>query len=279
MYIVGLTQFEHLKEDFKGVWKVWHYDSGKEQWKVYLRDLIQHISRVKTRINSERIETIFVEGPTDKKLMETAIDHFFNGCSVKVFIDTINYGGGASWVERQIIIWAKTLSKHSEDKRYLKAIGIFDDDNAGIDSIEKVRELITETSAESKTFSLLKNCYKYSMILKSIRSKGIRFQTTVEDLVDIKQWHEAERKGWLISRDEKYIEIDKDILDPAQIKIEKESLITNGFSADEILIITMKVDDNYKKKFCNQACDEPDSLISLKYQFEEALQKLKIDKE
>src|SRR5690606_35904440 len=128
MYIVGLTQFEHLQEDFKGVWKVWHYDSSKEDWKIYLRDLIHHISLVKSRINSERIETIFVEGPTDKKFIKTTIEYFFKEYSDKIFIDTINYGGGASWVERQIIIWAKTLARHSKQDRYLKALGIFDDD-------------------------------------------------------------------------------------------------------------------------------------------------------
>lgn len=277
MYIVGLTQFEHLQADLKGVWKVWHYDSGKEEWKIYLRDLIHHIILVKTRIYSERIETIFVEGPTDKKLIETTINHFHDDYADKVFVDTINYGGGASWVERQLIIWSKTLSMHSEENRYLKAIGIFDDDKAGLVSIAKVRDLIDESSAESKTFSILRNCYKYSTILKSIKSKGILFQTTIEDLVDIKQWHKAEKKGWLISRDEKHIKIDKDILDPNHIKIGKESLVEHGFSDDEVLLITKKVDDNYKRKFCNQACEYPDSLLSIKYQFEEAKQKLKID--
>ena len=162
MYIVGLTQFEHLQEDFKGVWKVWHYDSSKEDWKIYLRDLIHHISLVKSRINSERIETIFVEGPTDKKLIEATIEHYYKEYTDKVFIETVNYGGGASWVERQIIIWAKTLTRDSSEERYIKAVGIFDDDKAGIDSIKKVRELIHNNSAESKTFSILRNCYKYS---------------------------------------------------------------------------------------------------------------------
>lgn len=30
MYIVGLTQFENLKNTFDGVWKIWHFDSSSE---------------------------------------------------------------------------------------------------------------------------------------------------------------------------------------------------------------------------------------------------------
>lgn len=276
LYVVGLTQFEHLKEDFKGVWKVWHYDSSKEDWKVYLRDLIHHISLVKSRINSERKETIFVEGITDKKLIEVVIEHYFEGYADKVFIETINYGGGASWVERQIVIWAKTLAKHSSEERYLKAVGIFDDDKAGIESIEKVRKLIEDNSAESKTFSIIRNSYKYSTILKSIKRKGIVFQTTIEDLVDIQQWHKAKENGWLTNRDDKLIEVDTDVLDYDKVVLDEETLLFLGFTYDETLLITHKVDDNYKKNFGNLVCESPESLLAIKFQFEDVFEKLKI---
>ena len=276
MYIVGLTQFEHLKEDFRGIWKVWHYDSSKEDWKIYLRDLIHHISLVESRINSERIETIFVEGPTDKKILETTINHFFENYTDKVLIETINYGGGASWVERQIIIWAKTLARHTTEDRYLKAVGIFDNDSAGVKAIKKVRELLQENSAESKTFSMLRNCYKYSTLLKSIKTKGITFPTTIEDLVGIEQWHEANKKGWLVNRDIKLIEIDTDIIDVLDLKFNMESLTHLGFTANEILLITNKIDDRFKKNFCSQICETPESLISIKFQFEDILRKLKV---
>ncbi|EPR65801.1 response regulator [Cyclobacterium qasimii] len=276
MYIVGLTQFEHLQKDFKGVWKVWHYDSSKEDWKVYLRDLIHHINLVKSRISSERIETIFVEGPTDKKLIEATIKYYFKGYEDRVYIETIHYGGGASWVERQIVIWAKTLAKHSTEERYLKAVGIFDGDLAGFNAIEKVRELIGDNSAESKTFSILSNSYKYSTILKSIKKKGIVFQTTIEDLVDVQQWIIAKEKGWLIHRDENHIEIDENILDLNTIILDEKSLVSLGFTKEEALLITHKVDDNNKKNFGNLVCENPDSLLAIKYQFEEVLEKLKI---
>jgi CheY-like chemotaxis protein len=276
MYIVGLTQFAHLQKDFKGVWKVWHYDSSKEDWKIYLRDLIQHISLVKSRISSERIETIFVEGPTDKKIIETTITHFFSEYKEKVLIETINYGGGASWVERQIIIWAKTLARHSTEDRYLKAAGIFDDDRAGLDSISKVRKHIDHLSAESNTFSVLRNCYKYSVILKSIKSKGITLKTTIEDLISIEVWHAAKENGWLLSRDQSQIDIDSSILQLTSVQLEDHILISHGFTLDEVLLITHKVNDNFKKKFGNLACTLPDSLISIKFQFEELLHKLKI---
>jgi CheY-like chemotaxis protein len=91
MYIVGLTQFEELKNTFEGVWKIWHFDSSSEDWKINLRDLIFHISLVKSRVKADKMETIFVEGPTDKKIIEHGISLFFEDDLDKVYIDTINY--------------------------------------------------------------------------------------------------------------------------------------------------------------------------------------------
>ncbi len=277
IYIVGLTQFQELSKEFNSVWKVWHYEPSDEAWRVNLRDLIGHISRIKSRIMVNKIETIFVEGPTDKKILEVTIKNYFSENLDKVYIDTINYGGGASWVERQLFIWAKSLTKNIDGDGYLKAIGILDSDNAGLKAINNLRNLINVNSAEGQTFSILKNCSKYSTILKSIKSKGLTFPTTLEDLISIECWKSAQEFNWFIDRDINNFIIDNSILSIDNKGINKSSLLKEGFTENEILLITKKVNDDFKKQFCNFACEyDKDGLLSIKYLIEESFEKLKI---
>lgn len=277
MYIVGLTQFEELKNTFEGVWKIWHFDSSSEIWKINLRDLIHHISLVKSRVKANKIETIFVEGPTDKKIIECGFRHFFLEYSDKIYIDTINYGGGATWVERQLFIWAKSLTINSTEDSYLKAVGIFDDDDAGRTGIENIEKQIDSGSAEYKTFSIIKSSYKYSILLKSIKSKGITFPTTIEDLLSIECWKLANNKGWLEKRDFRKITINNSILGLKNEDLTIESLKENHFSDDEILQITNKIKDDNKKQFCNMVCElDKGVLISINYLLKDVLEKLKI---
>lgn len=277
IYIVGLTQFEELKLEFRGVWKVWHYNSINNDWKINLRDLIFHISLIKSRIVTNKIETIFVEGPTDKKIIEATIKHFYSDLSDKVYIDTINFGGGASWVERQLFIWAKSLLSNPIEENYLKAVGVFDNDEAGNKAIEKLRSLVDPDSAESKTFSIVKSSFKYSPLLKTIKLRGISFPTTIEDLVSIDCWRIAEKNGWLENREVKKIKIDNTLLDLNLNDLNIETLKQKQFDDFEILMITKKISDNFKTQFCKMVCESDDSaLISIKYLIEEIFEKLRV---
>ncbi|MFY7732126.1 MAG: hypothetical protein ACOVSR_01500 [Bacteroidia bacterium] len=277
MYIVGLTQFEELKNTFEGVWKIWHYDSSSESWKINLRDLIHHISLVKSRVKADKMETIFVEGPTDKKIIERGILLFFEDNLDKVYIDTINYGGGASWVERQLFIWAKSLTKKSTSDYYLKAVGVFDDDEAGKTGIKNIKKQIDTNSAEYKTFSIIKSSSKYSVFLKSIKSKGITFPTTIEDLISIECWKSAKEKGWLEKRDLSKITIDNSILTLKHEDLTIENLKENNFSDDEILQIISRIKDDNKKQFSYMVCEQnKEMFMSIYYLLKDILEKLKI---
>lgn len=278
MYIVGLTQFMELKEDLKSVWKVWHYDGSQENWKNSLRDLIYHISLVKSRIGVEKIETLFVEGTTDKKIIKSTINKFYPEKSKLLFIDTIQYGGGASWVERQLFIWGKLLAIKQNTTEYLKAVGLFDDDKAGRDSINKVRSLIEINTAESKTFYIRKCSAKYSPILKSIKKKGITFPTVIEDLLSESFWKKSRDKGWLEKRNLDNIVVNKEIINlKKNIEINEETLEKYGFTSLERLVIIYKINDNFKKPFSNLILEsERDLLLPIKYLIDDFLDSLKI---
>lgn len=279
MYIIGLTQFVELKKDLKNVWKVWHYDGSQEEWKHNLRDLIHHISLVKSRIIVEKLETLFVEGPTDKKIIEHTIKKFYPHKSKLLFIDTINYGGGATWVERQLFIWGKLLAIKPNTPEYLKSIGLFDDDKAGRDSIAKLRSLIEMNTAESKTFYIRKCSAKYSPILKSIKKKGIIFPTVIEDLLSESFWEKARDEGWLEKRN-----LDKIIVDKRMIEIKDDSEINqlnlqkHGFTPLEILVILNRINDDFKKVFANLVLEsDKELLFPIKYLVDDFFDTLKLN--
>ncbi len=278
MYIVGLTQFPALGQQYKGVWKIWHYDSTSEDWKINLRDLIFHITLVKSRINSEKIETVFVEGPSDKILLRTGLNFFFNNLSHQINIETIKYGGGASWVERQLFIWSKSLSKRNGQEGYLKSIGLFDDDEAGRKSIINLRHTINCDSAESKTFSVVKAGYQFSPILKSIKSKGISFDTTIEDLLSISCWKIAIKRGWTENRNPSELVINANSIDSGESIINNHFLDENKFTEEELLLISNKIIVKHKLAFIQLACSNEfiRDQDSTKFILEEVINKLKL---
>ncbi len=201
IYIIGLTQFVEVKHNFSGVWKVWNYDSSSKDWQNKLRDLIYHISKINFKIIKEKQETIFVEGSTDKLILELAFKLFFEEFLNKVSIETVKYGGGSSWVERQLVIWGKTLLwKDKEKANYLKAIGLFDNDEAGIKSMESLGNQIQGNSAEKSTFSTIKLNTKYTKHLIPIYTKGLVLPITLEEMYAPCFWQYAKEQNWLVER-------------------------------------------------------------------------------
>ena len=142
---------------------------------------------------------------------------------------------------------------------------------------DRLRNTIEPNSADSKTFSIIKNSYKYSPLLKSIKSKGITFQTTIEDLISIECWIIAEENGWLVKRNISNIVIDTTILDLKKDELNEHTLKENQFDSFEILLIINKINDAYKTQFCKLVCSYDNSaLIPIKYLIEDVFEKLKI---
>lgn len=271
LYIVGLTQFKEYIGNFNKLWKVLIYDPANEEWKIYLRDLIAHIIQIKDYLATNLLETIFVEGISDKIVLEKALKLYFPDIETKLLIDSIKYGGGASWVERKTLIWAKSLNK-SEDGKYIKAIGLFDNDTSGLKSLNNVLELIDEKSAEYNTFSLVKTEKKFSVFLKEISKKGLEIFTTIEDLVDVDVWRDANEKGWLEKRPtSSFINID-------EVNITEEYFKTLGLNEDQVFKVLHCVKDENKIGFANLAGESKANLLEVSYLLEHCLEKLKIIK-
>lgn len=267
LYIIGLTQHVEFTANFNNLWKVLHFNMGAEDWKVYLRDLIFHITLIKDNLHQYIIETIFVEGVNDFKLLQKATEIYFENYVSMFKIEYVDFGGGTNWVARKIKLWAYSLNK-KDNNQPLKAVGLLDNDLPGLTTINQLEVDINENSAEWKTFSLLKTAFKYSPILKSIKSKDIEFYSTMEDLIGIEIWKKAYEKNWLELRTrESFIGIEN---------VNMDLLKSRELTDDEILQTLYKVKDDYKDKFTNLALANSESLISISYLLKDCIEKLKI---
>lgn len=277
MYIIGLTQFEELKQNFDGFWKIIYFDASSESWKQKLKGILNHIKLVKTYFKADIVETIFVEGDTDNTIISATIKHYYPYLLGKIKIDSIEYGGGSDWVERQVFIWAKSLNKR--DGKHIKCVGVFDNDKSGLDSINRLSTSIISQS-EDKTYSVLKTSYKYSNILKSIKKKGIMFPTIIEDLSTEETFLKAKKNGWLVSRDLMLFTIDSSILDLKIEDLNYDNLYANGFTEDEILVTLYRINDAYKYEFSQYLkVVDKSNLIFYSYLLKDCVEKLKINVE
>jgi len=267
LYIIGLTQHLEFTANFNNLWKVLLFNMALEDWKIYLRDLIFHITLIKENLHQFLIETIFVEGVNDFKLLQKTTELYFQNDVSKFKIEYVDFGGGTNWVARKIKLWAYSLNKKDNDQP-LMAIGLLDNDKPGITTIEQLKFDINENSAERKTFSLIKTSSKYSPILKSIKSKGIEFYTTMEDLIGVDIWKLARNNDWLeLRKKENFIGIEN---------VDNELLILKGLTDDEILQTLYKVKDEFKDKFTNLAQTNSKSLINISYLLKDCISKLKL---
>lgn len=199
MYVVGLTQFSELKHNFSRVWNVWTFDSISNDWQLKLRDLIFHIVKVDSKIVKSKTETIFVEGETDRLILTQSFNLFYKEFIGHISISSIKFGGGASWVERQLVIWGKTLFEKGKNE-YLQAVGLFDNDRPGIDATKSLRKQIEHDSAENKTFSVISLSQNYAKHLIPIFAAGIILPITLEEMFPQFCWDYAKQKEWLVKR-------------------------------------------------------------------------------
>jgi len=133
--------------------------------------------------------TVFVEGSTDKMILEMAFEMLYpNAQDEVVFISKAGPGGGHLWVKDQIIAWA-----HSSPEA--KAVALFDCDPDAISSRREAMKIgKVERSEKAKLLSLTKS----DTLIRCARN-GFNVPFAIEELF-AKYWNSAEEKGWLEER-------------------------------------------------------------------------------
>lgn len=254
-YILGLTQYQDLSNDFSLIWKAITYSATDDNWKLPLLSLLNHIKRSSSPSTAAEIKpALFLEGKADERLLTEAIKIFSPN-----LLDSINpksdKSAGASWVARQIIVWAHSLHKDANED-YVRAVGLLDGDGPGKDAANEINRIVQVNSASSQTFKIIKLSPTYARHLIPLSQKGVNIPVCLEEMIPPKYWHEAKSRNWLeLRKDPDSYLADPKNWDKYQFSF-KEYLTGLGLNSDEE-IYTYKMKDDFKEKFHKMISDLP----------------------
>lgn len=263
-YIFGLTQYEEEMPKFSIIWKVAKYDPASENWSLILRELLHYISKSinAAQANPTIIPQIYLEGITDKKLLEDAIK-LFKPCLAEQFDLKAERRAGASWVTRKLVIWSHSLFKGT-DGTEIKSLGLYDNDMAGKDAIAELSRIIRRDSAEAKTYKIISLTATFARHLIPLAQKGVIIPVTLEAMFTNEHWKYAESQGWLEDRSNP-----EDIInEPRKWNKYRQSFLdylkTCKLTEDEILF-TKKIKASSKEDFTAYILHLPEEQRKLAY--------------
>lgn len=202
------------------------------EWRAKVQGLQQ---RIDEGLNLEH-PTVFVEGPTDKLILDAALKRFFPGVTDVRIRCATHHGGGHAWVKDSLIAWHHQRAPH-------KAVGLFDGDAAAGPSIEEFRELV-EDRAKGKTRALKVRLKAKGLALEVTKSK-VALPVAIEELCPREAWEKAQASGWLEARSGmtslyQFTETDMTFNDWIAQRLPDELLRT---------IATMRVATEHKERF------------------------------
>lgn len=219
----------------------------------FLELLEPHIHLLKSHIDSlsQRLQdglttdlpTIFVEGPSDKAIIEASIKRFFpKSQKVRVTCSSRN-GGGHSWVKDSLIAW-----QHLRPLTH--AVGLFDSDEGSKKSIKEFVEIV-----ESRKHGA--HCaHKFQLrplgpALEITKAK-LDLPPSIEEICPIYAWSHALTSGWLEERGKltqlyKFSETNSTFMEWIKLKLADESLR---------LVAIKRIRDEHKKNFSSYIASE-----------------------
>ena len=135
--------------------------------------------------------TVFCEGPTDKIILEKALNVFFPAQANQVVVRcSTHHGGGHSWVGEMMVAW-------SHSRPLAKAVGLFDkDDGAKATAKETAQKIKISPSGKTAFVVFLKPGEE----VKNCALRHFKVPFAIEELLPEDVWTFAESKGWLEAR-------------------------------------------------------------------------------
>ncbi len=165
-----------------------------------LQNEIENLSKTGTFFEKP---TIIVEGPIDEIIFRKSLEIFFK--EKKQDINIISPqdpedGGGAQFVKDHLIIW-ESKQKHTPPEKRVKAIGYFDDDDAGRNDLEEYRKFSKSNYAHGCTYKNELRANDHFLKLKK-SELGAEVPYILENLYSPSLWIEAEKKGYLEEKED-----------------------------------------------------------------------------
>lgn len=157
---------------------------------------LQEEAKVKAKLlAAEQRPKLFVEGRTDKLIIEKALQVFAPDHACKVDVETKDSGGGFNYVIDMLQGWY-SVAKHHADKP--KTAGLIDADNL-LDS--KKKKLFTDFNGVPAHI-LSAKCFKLCTPphIRPVLQAGFKIPIDLESIYDRKAWRWAEKYGHLVDR-------------------------------------------------------------------------------
>jgi len=211
-YIIGLSQYVDECPAFSDIWSLIEYSPTHTKWRNPLIKILNHIAEVninESSVDSKKqyLPTLFVEGLTDVDLLNFVVRHHFIEDKDK-FIISSQKNAGANWVAQQLVVWAHQLNRDKENQ-LIKAIGLFDSDEAGIKSRKDViKKLNSSNQREAAKISFIQA--KHSVNILEFYKRGLRIEIEIESLLPCNLLKYADEQGWLEYRKPLFIELPKE---------------------------------------------------------------------
>lgn len=204
-------------------------------------DDLQEQLRFAREVAELRIPTLFVEGETDKTLIECGLALFRQSAGkLEVFAGGADYGS-ANALESRALAWLLTM-RHRTPAERTRAMALFDQDESGSAARLKLSEDMKKLGIENlQQFKIAQ--LSPSDGIKALRRKGYLVPVDLESLYTDKMWKLAEKKGWLEERSDFQRLIRKDLV---QRMFQTNENPLHDLAAAEALRIRMKFSSSGK---------------------------------
>ena len=159
---------------------------------------------------------LFVEGPTDKLVIEKALQVFAPNHATKISVETKDSGGGWLYVIDMLIGW-RHVAKHDLEKP--RAAGIVDKGDDEKNACNKYNDAIGNTDS-AKCFMLTPSPH-----IHGVFQNRFNIPVDLESLYDREAWEWADEKGFLEKRK----------LQPVLPEDTSERIINNETTLDQVL--------------------------------------------
>lgn len=202
-----------------------------QQLLIEKEELLSQVKAKETLIQKYNSPMLFVEGPTDKNIIEKAIEIFAPHLRGNF---QIAHGGGYNWVADMTLSWYYS-------RKSTMAVSLFDWDDGGRTGRKRIEDVVREGNRNFKLLNLPKAPH-----LRKIFGKGISLAFSMEDLFPTQIMRHAKSKGWLkfkseVMRSTSYNDPDRTFSEYCEQ--------TLGLSPDDQLYL-YKIKEENKLDFC-----------------------------
>lgn len=211
-YIIGLSQYVDECPAFSDIWSLIEYSPSHTKWHNPLIRILNHIAEANvygTIDNATKpLPTLFAEGLTDVDLLNFVVNHHFSEFKDK-FIIASQKNAGANWVAHQLVIWGHQLTRNSKNQ-LVKAIGLFDSDEAGIKAKNDVLKKLNSSNQQEASKIIMIQA-KHSTNILEFYKRGLQIEIELESLLPFKLLNYADEQGWLEYRNPLFIDLPKEL--------------------------------------------------------------------